>query len=165
MFASTTIVALGYVTAKLVAFAVFGTVAVAGRSLAFVLAGESATLLLVLVTIGNWRFYNLAGDTTILNLLAHFIGVYPIMLAAPFPFCRNPFFLTPVLYAGFIVFTLFVTNPLILALSFQYFEVPPAITPWVIWAILGCATILSVLATTRNQPGVRRPKVIDSKCL
>jgi len=145
LFASTTIFALGYVTAKLVALAVFG--AVAGVSLAFVLVGESVTLLLVRIAIGNWRWLNPAGDSAIFSLIVHFVGVYPSMLAAPFPFVRHPFCITPLLYAGFIVWTLSVTNPLMLALALRYYDIPPEINPWVIWAIWGCATILCVLAT------------------
>ena len=145
LFASTTVFALGYVVAKLLALAVFGTVA--GASLAFVLVAESLTLLLVRIAIGNWRFYTLAGDSTIFSLIVYFVAFYPIMLAAPFPFVRHPFFSTPLLYAGFIAWTLFVSNPLMLAIAFRYFEVPPAIGhPWVIWALWGCATLLSVLA-------------------
>ena len=145
LFASTTIFALGYVTAKLVALAVFG--AVAGASLAFVLVGESVTLLLVRIAIGNWRWLNPAGDSAIFSLIVHFVGVYPSMLAAPFPLVRHPFCITPLLYAGFIVWTLSVTNPLMLALALRYYDIPPEINPWVIWAIWGCATILCVLAT------------------
>ena len=144
LFAATTTFAFGYVTAKLVALAVFGTVARA--SLALVLVGESATLLLARFAIANWRWYNSAGDSTILSLLIHFLVIYPLMLAAPFPLARHPFILSPLLYTGFITWALFVANPLMLALAFRYYEIPPEISPWVIWAIWGSATILSVLA-------------------
>ena len=145
LFASTTLFALGLVTAKLVALATFGTVA--GTSLALVIAGESVGLLMVRVAIGNWRMFNLAGDSTIFSLLCHFLGAYPIILAAPFPFMRHPFFFSPLLYSGFIVWSLFVANPLLLILAFRLYDLPPAIShPYIVWAILGSATTLSVLS-------------------
>ena len=120
LFASTAIFALGYVTAKLIALAVFGTVA--GASLALVLVGESVTLLMVRIAIANWRWLNPAGDNAIISLITHFLLIHPIMLAAPFPFIRHPFILSPLLYAGFVSWTLFAANPLMLALAFRYYE-------------------------------------------
>ena len=145
LFAAITIFALGYVTAKLVALAVFGTVA--GAFLALVLVGESAILLLARFAVDNWRWFNAAGDNASFSMLFHFLLVYPTFIAAPFPFGRHPFFLTPRIYLGLITWTLLVSNPLMLVLSFRYYEIPPSIGhPWIIWAIWGSATIFSVLA-------------------
>ena len=100
LFASTAIFAFGYVTAKLVALAVFGTVARA--SLALALIGENVALLMLRVAARNWRWFNVAGDNTSFSLVGHFLATYPCMLAAPFPVFRHPFMLSPSIYAGFI---------------------------------------------------------------
>ena len=142
LFASIAVFAFGYVTAKLVAVATLGTTSPA--SLMLFMVSESIALLLVRFAIVNWRWYSAAGDSAVVSLTVHFLLVYPCMIAAPFPFLRHPFFISPSLYSGFIAWSLFAANPLMLALSFRYHD--PATSQWIVWAILGSATALSVVA-------------------
>ena len=157
LFASIALFAFGYVTAKLVAVAVLG--AVAGIWLVIFLLAESIGLFLVRVAIGNWRWYAAAGDSVCFSLAAHFIVICPLMAAAPFPFFRHPFFLTPVVYTSFVVWTLFLANPLMLAFAFRYFGMPFSTSRWVVWGVLGSATALSTLsalvACVLMQPNFR----------
>ena len=145
LFGATTTFALGYVIAKLVAMAMLGTVS--GTALACVLVGECVGTLLLRFAIGNWRWYNRGGDSTILSLVFHFFSSYPVMLAAPFPVFRHPLFLSPLLYSGYITWSLFAANPLMLALAFHFDDEPAGMSQRVVWGVLGSATALSVLAT------------------
>ena len=145
LFVAFSLFALGYVAAKLVVVAMLGSVAPA--LLMAVMATESVALWLVRFLIGNWKFYNPAGDVAVLSVISHFLGFYPIMIAAPFPMTRHPFFLTPLVYSGFVVWTLFIANPMMLAFACQY-DLPPVITnSQVVWMLLGGVTVLSVLAS------------------
>ena len=142
LFASIAVFAFGYVTSKLVAVAMLGTISPA--SLALVLVVESLALLVARTAIGNWRFFNQAGDSAAFSLFVHFIVIFPIMIAAPFPVFRHPFGISPSVYSGFIAWSLFAANPLIVAFAFRYHE--PVISQWIVWAILGSATALSMVA-------------------
>ena len=146
LFASTATFVFGFVTAKLVAVATLG--ATARVSLALVMLGESIALLLVRYAIGNWRVAQHIGDNTVISLTCHFIVQYPLMIAAPFPMLRHPFFLSPLVWSGFIAWSLCAANPLMLALALSSGDnVPLSIDPWVVWVVLAGATILSILAT------------------
>ena len=118
LFAAFAICALSYAMAKLVAVAVLGNASGALLALAFV--SESIVFLLARFTLGNWRFYSPAGDSTTFSLVIHFFCMHPIMVAAPFPALRHPFFLSPLLYAAFLVWTLFALNPLMVILAFRH---------------------------------------------
>lgn len=145
LFASVAIFAFGYVVAKLVAVATLGTVA--GASLAFFAASENAGLWLVRFAIGNWRCHNPVGDRAVVSIASHFLVIYPCMVAAPFPLLRHPFFLTPLVYVGFIVWTLFCGNPLMVALAFRHDFSSLSLMPTpLVWVVLGGATSLCVLS-------------------
>jgi hypothetical protein len=147
LFVSIAMFALGYVSSKLIAVAVLGTIT--STMLAVVLITEALALLLVRVAIGNWRVYNASGDSAAFSIASHFAVVYPSMLAAPFPVSRHPFALSPLVYLGFVAWTLFAANPLMLALAFHYYDVRNAIFPFEItyrsWVALGGATFVSML--------------------
>ena len=143
--ASVTTFALGYVTAKIVAMAMLGSVS--GSLLALVLISESIGLWLTRFAVGNWRWFSSSGDSTAFSLISYALTFYPLMLAAPFPLIRHPFFLTPLVYSGFIAWSLFAANPLMLLLAFRFDDEPSRISQWVVWSVLGTATCLSVLAT------------------
>ena len=74
LFASISVFAFGYVTAKLVAMATLG--AVSSGSLALMLIAESIALLLMRAAIGNWRFFNPAGESTAMSLFIHFLCIF-----------------------------------------------------------------------------------------
>ena len=142
LFVSAAVFALGFVTAKLVAVSTLGFVSPA--SLALMLVSENVALLLVRMAFGNWRWFNPAGDSTAFSLIFHFLVLYPISIAAPIPIFRHPFFLSPCMYLGLIVWSLFASNPLMLALAFHFYDEP--ISQWVVWAVLGSASALSVFS-------------------
>ena len=132
---------VGYSCSKLLAVALLGSVS--GVALAASLAGECAALLLVRAAIGNWRFATTAGDSTIISLLVH-VCYYLIMLAAPFPVIRMPFFLSPSVYTGFIAWTLCGANPLMLVLAYTFDDFPTI--DWQSAAMmLGVTTVACVL--------------------
>ena len=110
---------LGYVCSKLIAVAALGSAS--PTALLIFLLCELLAFLLVRVAIGNWRFYSAVGDSTGFCLVMH-LGQGLLMLAAPFPVLRTPFVLTPSVYAGFIIWTLFGANPLMLAVAHYSFE-------------------------------------------
>ena len=143
MFLSLAMFAMGYIVSKLVAITVLGTLA--SLSLALVLMGECVALLAVRAAIGNWRPYPPAGDSTTFSLTTHFFITYPVMLAAPFPMARQPFFLTPRIFSGFVVWTLCAANPLMLTLAFRH-NIPAgsSISPSLVWTIWSAATALSM---------------------
>ena len=63
------------------------------------------------------------GDHAGFSLVSHVLG-YLIMLAAPFPVMRAPFFISPSAYAGFIAWTLFAANPLMLVRAYSFDDRP-----------------------------------------
>ena len=89
LFAAVATFAVGYVTAKVVAIAVLGSVS--GAMLASVLVAESIAFLLVRFATGTWRFYTPAGDFAVASLAVHFLGAYPVLIAAPFPMAPASF--------------------------------------------------------------------------
>ena len=145
LFCSIAVSALGYLMAKLVAIATLGTAS--PGTLAFVLIGECATFWLVRFMVGNWRYFNPAGETSFINLLCHTFGLYPCMIAAPIPFFRHPTWLSPLVYSGFVLWTLFAANPLMLALALHYDTTLPINNPRLLWIVLGGATAVCVLCT------------------
>ena len=66
------------------------------------------------------------------------------MIAAPIPFFRHPVWLSPLVYSGFVLWTLFAANPLMLALALHYDATLP-INPRLLWIVLGGATAVCVL--------------------
>jgi hypothetical protein len=70
LFAAVATFAVGYVTAKVVAIAVLGSVS--GAMLASVLVAENIAFLLVRFATGTWRFYAPAGDFAVASLTVHF---------------------------------------------------------------------------------------------
>ena len=135
--------AVGYVTCKILAVALLGTVSPISLMLGLLI--ESTALLLVRFAIGNWRYFNHAGDSAPFSIIfCHFALIYPMLIAAPLPILRHPFFCTPLVYSGFIVWTLFLANPLMLALAFRFD--PAGINPQLVWMVLGNTTALCVMA-------------------
>ena len=144
LFAAVATFAVGYVTAKLVAVAVLGSVS--GTMLALILIAESIALFLIRFVTGTWRWFQPIGDFAAANVLSHFFLFYPLLIAAPFPMLRHPFIITPSIYSGFVAWTLFLSNPLIVALAFAVDHGSSAIDQRIVWMVLGGATALSVLA-------------------
>ena len=78
------------------------------------------------------------------------------MLAAPFTVLRGPHYFSSSIYAGFITWTLFCSNPLMLALAYA-FDVTPTLEWQTAATTLGVTTVLSVigaactLASTKEQ--------------
>ena len=106
---------MGYVCSMVIAAAILGSVS--GVALGTWLSAECAGFLLARVAIDNWRYFSSFGESTSLSLGYH-LAMYLMMLAAPFPNNRTPHVLSPSIYAGFILWTLFGANPLKLALVY-----------------------------------------------
>ena len=142
MYISVALFALGYLVAKLVAIATLGFVA--PSSLAFVLIGECAVFGLVRFLVGNWRYFNPAGESGLFSILVDIFFIYPSMLSAPHPCYRHPCWLSPLVYSGFGVWTLFAANPLMLALAL-HFDATLPLSPRLLWIALVGATVTCVL--------------------
>ena len=109
-----------YFASKLIAIGVLGGASLLG--LGVYLGAESVLLLLPRMAIGNWRWYTKAGESTGFSLLFHFAAAYPILSAVPFPIARLPQFATPSVYAGFTIWTVIVSNSLMVVLAFVVFD-------------------------------------------
>ena len=138
---------LGYTCSKLLAVAMLGSVSgealATGEALMAWLAAECAVFLLVRIAVGQWRFFTPAGDSTALSLLIS-VGWLIVMLAAPFTPARGPHYISPSIYAGFIAWTLFCANPLMLALAYTFEDKPKL--EWQTAAMaLGASTALCVV--------------------
>ena len=107
--------------------------------------GEYRVFFLIRFATGTWRCYQPVGDFAAAGVLQHFLCVYPLLNAAPFPLLRHPFFITPSIYSGFVTWTLFLANPLIVALAFAVHG-SSAIDQRRVWMVLGGATALSLFA-------------------
>ena len=158
LFAFIALFALGYVTAKLIAVAMLGTAS--SVSLGLMMVGESILLLLVRVALGNWRLFVPAGDNNAISLVFHFFAAYPLLLAAPIPVIRQPFFLSPTIYAAFITWTLFVANPFMLVLASFHNDGPTAAfdsnSVWIVWGISSALSVLSsLIAFVLMEPAYR----------
>ena len=70
---------------------------------------------------GDWQLeiFLAPGDHNIVSGAFH-IGYYILMIVAPFPHLRIPHVLSPSVYAGWVVCTLFCSNPLMLALAYSF---------------------------------------------
>ena len=110
---------LGYMCSKLLAVALLSSVP--GGWLVVFLTCECVTFLGVRMALQNWRIYMPVGDVTWVSLVGA-IGVYIVLIAAPFPVFRAPFLVSPILYAGFIMWTILCSNPLMLLLAYSFGE-------------------------------------------
>ena len=122
-----------YAVAKLIAVGLLGSTS--PTILCLWLIVECALFLGVRSSIGNWRNYIGGLHFAPASLVNHVLH-YLCMLAAPFPLLRTPFFLTPSIFAGFIVWTLFVANPSMLLLAFRFGE-PNFSRTLIAWALSG----------------------------
>lgn len=78
---------------------------------------ECALLFAVRAYLGNWRLYINGLDGTAISVATH-VGQYLCMTSAPMIILRLPFALSPRVYCGFVVWTLFFANPAMVALGF-----------------------------------------------
>ena len=114
-------------------------------ALGVVIAGEFGLFTLVRVSMGNWRFYTPAGDSTAISLIWHTVA-FIVTLAAPFSVMRVPNLLSPSVYAGCIVWTSLISNPGMALLAFLAFERTPAFTQRAVVMTLGGLTAGGALA-------------------
>ena len=125
-----------YDVAKLTAMGFLGSVSPI-RLIAWLLL-ECTLLLLIRMFIGNWRVYIRGVHGTLPGLYTHFL-FYICMMAAPFPVLRTPFFLTPSVYVGFILWTLCCSNPMMI--MFASWSGDPELSVAVVWPALAVASI------------------------
>jgi len=108
------------------------------------LVAECGTLLGVRMLIGNWRFYREGADSAGFSLLCHF-GHYIGILAAPFPFLRNPTQLTSRVYSVGLLYMLTI-NFVQVGIAYRHFGGIDTVDETTAWAILFAATVVCVMA-------------------
>ena len=82
------------------------------------LAAEFLVFLGVRVARGEWRSFKARSDGVAQSLFTNF-GQFPMVLAVPFPQLRNPLWLGPDLYCFSLIYSLFVSNPLMIFVAFR----------------------------------------------
>ena len=114
-------------------------------SVIFWLAVECSLLLAVKARLGNWRWYIRGSGGPCISLFHHMIE-YFCMLAAPLLILRLPACLTPCVYSGFCVWTVFLTNPMMIAISFA--QDSPGVAFTAVCTSFSMATVMFLISRT-----------------
>mgnify|MGYP001440656606 CR=1 FL=1 len=80
---------------------------------------EVVLFLAVLVNLGQWRWYQRALDSILFATFEN-CGMYLAMLVAPVTILRQPFFFSPAVWSSFILYSLFLANPLMCLVGFAF---------------------------------------------